>query len=73
MRNALKVGLVLAMMNGLVGCSNMNRQEQAALSTGAGGAAVGALAGLLFGPTILLGALIGGAAGAAYGALRENN
>ncbi len=73
MRNALKVGLVLAMMNGLVGCSNMNRQEQSAVSTGAGGAAVGALAGLVFGPTILLGALIGGAAGAAYGAMREND
>ncbi len=43
MPNARKVGLVLATMNGLVGCSNMIRQLQAAVSTGAAGAAYGAL------------------------------
>ncbi len=73
MRNALKIGLVLAMVSGLTGCSNMTREQQAMANTGAGGAVIGALAGLIFGPTIIAGALIGGAAGAAYGALRAND
>ena len=62
--------ICVASFLGLTACSNMSRQDQAALSGGAigglGGLAVGTLLG---GP--IVGAMIGGAGGAAYGALKE--
>lgn len=54
----------------LAGCSNMNRQQQRALSGGAIGAAGGAVVGAMTGAPVA-GALIGGGAGAAVGALTK--
>lgn len=52
-------------------CSNMNNQEQRALSGGALGAAAGGAVGLLTGSWVT-GAVIGGAGGAAAGALTSD-
>jgi osmotically inducible lipoprotein OsmB len=49
------------------GCSNLNQQQERALSGGAIGAGAGAVVGALTG-SWLWGALIGGAGGAAIGA-----
>lgn len=57
----------------LGGCSNLNSQEQRALSGGALGAGVGAAAGVLTGGSIFAGSVIGGAAGAAIGAFTSEN
>ena len=49
------------------GCSNLNQQQERALSGGALGAAGGAVIGAVTGGWIV-GAIVGGAAGAAVGA-----
>ncbi|HTI88810.1 MAG TPA: hypothetical protein VL966_19580 [Alphaproteobacteria bacterium] len=49
------------------GCSNLNQQQERALSGGALGAAGGAVIGAISG-SWLAGAIVGGAAGAAIGA-----
>lgn len=62
------VVVILALALGA--CSNLNRQEQRALSGGALGAAGGALIGALAGSPAI-GAAVGGAAGAAVGGLTD--
>jgi hypothetical protein len=57
---------------GLTGCANMTPAQQRALSTGAVGAAGGALIGAAAG-NAGAGAAIGGAAGAAGGYLYQKN
>lgn len=59
------IGLTLA----LGACSNLNHQQQRALSGGAIGAGGGAAIGAITGGSVVGGALIGGAAGAALGGL----
>ncbi|MGE5539392.1 MAG: YMGG-like glycine zipper-containing protein [Gemmatimonas sp.] len=49
------------------GCSNLNQQQERALSGGAIGAGAGALIGAVSGSWVV-GAIVGGAAGAAVGA-----
>ena len=60
------LGLCLLLAVG--GCSNLDTQQQRALSGGAIGAGAGAVTGLLLGAPFL-GTLVGGAAGAAVGGL----
>lgn len=61
-------GCVLALLAATAtGCSNLNQQQERALSGGAIGAAGGAVVGALTGSWVA-GALIGGAGGAAVGA-----
>jgi len=54
---------------GASGCSGMTHQQQRALSGGAIGAAGGAVLGAVAGLTPAVGALVGGPGGAAIGAL----
>ncbi len=68
----LLVGAVAALaLVTMSACSNMNNQEQRALSGGALGAAAGGAVGLLTGSWVT-GAVIGGAGGAAAGALTSD-
>lgn len=66
----LMIGALFVALAGTAGCSNMNNQQQRALSGGAIGAAGGAVVGALTGSWVT-GALIGGAGGAAVGALSK--
>lgn len=63
---AVLAGLVLL---STAGCSNMNAQQQRALSGGALGAAGGLAISAVAGGPLLLGGLLGGATGAAVGAV----
>jgi peptidoglycan hydrolase-like protein with peptidoglycan-binding domain len=54
-------------------CSDMDDQQQRAVSGGAIGAGGGALFGFLIGANPLVGALVGGAGGAAVGALTSKD
>jgi anti-sigma-K factor RskA len=63
------VAFVAVLPLALGGCSNLNRQQQRALSGGAIGAAGGAAIAVMTGGGALTGALIGGAGGAALGGL----
>jgi osmotically inducible lipoprotein OsmB len=58
---------VLMLAATVTGCSNMNQQQERALSGGALGAAGGLVIGAISGSWIA-GAIVGGAAGAAIGA-----
>lgn len=60
---------LLALALGATGCSNMNHQQQRALSGGALGAAAGVGVAAITGGGLLTGAVVGGAGGAAIGAL----
>ena len=59
--------LGLSLLIAVAGCSNLDTQQQRALSGGAMGAGAGAAVGLLTGSPFL-GTVVGGAAGAAIGA-----
>jgi hypothetical protein len=67
-----RIGLALAPVLVLAGCSNMNHTEQGALVGGGLGAGIGALAGRATGHTAA-GAAIGGATGALIGAAAGNS
>jgi osmotically inducible lipoprotein OsmB len=58
---------------GLAGCSGMNDTQQATLSGGAIGAAVGAAGTALTGGCVSCGAALGGAVGAGSGYVIEKN
>jgi len=70
MRYGVIVALVASMV-GLGGCSNLDRQQQRALSGGAIGAAGGAVLGAVAGFNPLIGAAVGAAGGATVGALTK--
>lgn len=62
-------GALAAMLVTAAACSDMNDQQQRAVSGGAIGAGGGALFGWAVGGSPLIGALVGGAGGATVGAL----
>lgn len=62
----LLAGMLLA---GSVGCTNMNRTQQGALSGAAGGALLGAGISAIAGGSGSVGALVGGGLGAIAGGL----
>ena len=66
-------GTLAAMLATTAACSDMNDQQQRAVSGGAIGAGGGALFGWLVGGNPLIGALVGGAGGAAVGALTSKD
>lgn len=66
-------GALSAMLVTMAACSDMNDQQQRAVSGGAIGAGGGALFGWLVGGNPLVGALVGGAGGAAVGALTSKD
>ena len=66
-------GALSAMLVTTAACSDMNDQQQRAVSGGAIGAGGGALFGWLVGGNPLVGALVGGAGGAAVGALTSKD
>ena len=68
-RNMVRAVVALLAVLALIGCSNMTKQQQRALSGGAIGAAAGAGIAALTGGSVLLGGALGGAGGAAIGAL----
>ncbi len=51
----------------LVGCTNMNSQQQSMVSGGAAGAAIGAVGTVVTGGCVACGAAIGGAVGVGAG------
>ena len=65
--------VVLCLLGGLMGCSNMSTTEQRSLSGAAIGTAGGALIAGLTGGNAGKGALIGAAAGAAGGFLYDKH
>ena len=67
------VGGLAAILVTTTACSDMNDQQQRAVSGGAIGAGGGALFGWLVGGNPLVGALVGGAGGAAVGALTSKD
>ena len=66
-------GALAAVLVTTAACSDMNDQQQRAVSGGAIGAGGGALFGWLVGGNPLIGALVGGAGGAAVGALTSKD
>ncbi len=66
-------GALAAILVTTAACSDMNDQQQRAVSGGAIGAGGGALFGWLVGGNPLIGALVGGAGGAAVGALTSKD
>ena len=66
-------GTLAAMMVTTAACSDMNDQQQRAVSGGAIGAGGGALFGWAVGGSPLIGALVGGAGGATVGALTSKD
>jgi len=66
-------GALAAMLVTTAACSDMNDQQQRAVSGGAIGAGGGALFGWAVGGDPLIGALVGGAGGAAVGALTSKD
>lgn len=67
-----RIALLAALGLATAACSNLNMQQQRALSGGAIGAAAGAGIGLLTGHTVA-GALLGAAAGTAGGLIVHDN
>ncbi|WP_027186501.1 glycine zipper domain-containing protein [Desulfovibrio inopinatus] len=71
MKKLAHIGMVLALVAALFGCTNMNKTQQGALSggvVGAGaGAAITAIAGGNAGVGAALGGVVGGLAGGLYG------
>jgi hypothetical protein len=65
--------IVMALGFGSIGCTNMSRTQQGAVSGGTIGAGVGAGLGLLTGGSLVTGALIGGGLGALGGGLYGNS
>lgn len=68
MSRVSRVGILIPALFVMVACSDMNAQQQRALSGGAIGAAGGAVVGAIAGAP-LLGAAVGAAGGAAIGAV----
>lgn len=66
-KNLARACVLLMLAAPAAACSNLNTQQERALSGGAIGAAGGAVIGALTGGWVV-GAIIGGAAGAAVGA-----
>ncbi len=66
-------GTLAAMLVTTAACSDMNDQQQRAVSGGAIGAGGGALLGWAVGGSPLIGALVGGAGGATVGALTSKD
>ena len=66
-------GALAAMLVTTAACSDMNDQQQRAVSGGAIGAGGGALLGWAVGGSPLVGALVGGAGGATVGALTSKD
>jgi hypothetical protein len=66
-KNLARASALLMLAATASGCSNLNQQQERALSGGAIGAGAGAVIGALSGSWIV-GAVVGGAAGAAVGA-----
>jgi osmotically inducible lipoprotein OsmB len=66
-------GTLAAMLVTTAACSDMNDQQQRAVSGGAIGAGGGALFGWAVGGSPLIGALVGGAGGATVGALTSKD
>lgn len=66
-KNLARGCVLLLLAAPAAGCSNMNTQQERALSGGALGAAGGAVIGALTGSWVV-GAVVGGVAGAAVGA-----
>ena len=64
--------LLVVVLCATVGCANMTRQQQRAISGGAIGAAGGAAVGAIVGGSPAIGAAVGGAAGVAAGALWDD-
>jgi osmotically inducible lipoprotein OsmB len=71
MKRILTLTVVLVLL-AAVGCANMTRKQQQALSGGAIGAGSGAVLGAIAGGSPALGAVVGGAAGTAAGALWDD-
>ena len=69
MKRLSAVLLIGALVFGTVGCTNMNRTQQGALSGAAGGALLGAGISAIAGGSGTTGALIGGGLGALAGGL----
>lgn len=63
------ISILIVSVLGAVGCTNMSRTQQGAVSGGAVGAAAGAGISLLTGGGLLTGALLGGALGAVGGGI----
>ncbi|WP_294515385.1 YMGG-like glycine zipper-containing protein [uncultured Bilophila sp.] len=73
MKRLSAVLLIGALVFGTVGCTNMNRTQQGALSGAAGGALLGAGISAIAGGSGTTGALIGGGLGALAGGLYGHN
>lgn len=67
----ISAAVVVALL-ALGGCSNLNNQQERALSGGALGAGLGVAAGALTGGSWIAGGILGGAAGAAIGAFTSD-
>jgi len=65
--------MLVALLAMTSACSDMDDQQQRAVSGGAIGAGGGALVGFLIGANPLLGAVVGGAGGAAVGVLTSKD
>ena len=73
MKRLSAVLLIGALVFGTVGCTNMNRTQQGALSGAAGGALLGAGISAIAGGSGTTGALSGGGPGALAGGLYGHN
>ena len=73
MKRLSAVLLIGALVFGTVGCTNMNRTQQGALSGAAGGALLGAGISAIADGSGTTGALIGGGLGALAGGLYGHN
>ena len=69
MKRFFAVLLIGILALGSVGCTNMTRTQQGALSGGAGGALFGAGINVLTGGSATIGALVGGGLGALAGGI----
>ncbi|MBO1074891.1 hypothetical protein [Roseomonas marmotae] len=69
MKTLSRIAVVGTMALALMGCDNMSRSQQRALSGGAIGAAAGTAVSAIAGGSLLTGALVGGAGGAVIGAV----
>lgn len=69
MKRFFAVLLMGVLVLGTVGCTNMNRTQQGALSGGAGGALLGAGINVITGGSATIGALVGGGLGALAGGI----
>lgn len=69
MKQLFAVLLIVALAFGTVGCTNMTRTQQGAVSGGAGGALLGAGINVLTGGSATIGALVGGGLGALAGGI----